>query len=105
MDASFFQPPEVLFADEFCRPSFQMGPYDNSAMARNFEITQAAEPLPEVDWPRYFGAGSHFTLTANGREAIALALADLAPRRRNPDCDNQRQQLHQQLCQLVALAE
>jgi hypothetical protein len=71
------QPPEVLFADEYNRPVFHMGPYDNAAMARNFEIAAAVGPVPEIDWARYFGAAASFMPTRNGREAICLAVADL----------------------------
>lgn len=71
------QPPEVLFADEYNRPVFNMGPYDNAAMAQNFEIAAAAGPVPETDWAKYFGAAASFVLTRNGREAICLAVADL----------------------------
>jgi len=81
MNSVLDQPPEVLFPDEFCRPSFQMGPYDNAAMARNSEIARAAEGPPAIDWPGYFGPGRHFTLTLNGREALAFAVADLGLRR------------------------
>lgn len=77
MDSPFRQPSEVLFADEFCRPSFQMGPYDNAALARNLELATAAGGAPVIDWLRYFGTGGSFTVTANGREAIAFAVADL----------------------------
>src|SRR5437667_6187557 len=71
------QSPEVLFPDEFNRPMFNMGPYDNAAMARNVEIVRAIEQAPEIDWTTYFGHGVCFTLTRNGREAISLALEDL----------------------------
>src|SRR6266478_6619666 len=72
----FIQPPEVLFADEFNRPIFRMGPYDNAAMAENFELART-ERMPEIDWQQYFGVGGAFTLTRNGREAICLAVAHL----------------------------
>jgi hypothetical protein len=71
------QPSEVLFADEFNRPLFHMGPYDNAAMALNFEIATAIQSAPEIDWARYFGAAGSFMPTRNGREAICLAVADL----------------------------
>jgi DegT/DnrJ/EryC1/StrS aminotransferase family len=70
------QPPEVLFADPFNRPQFNMGPYDNAAMARNFEIA-ASPTAAETDWKRFFGGVGSLLLTRNGREAICLALADL----------------------------
>jgi len=74
---NFAQSPEVLFPDEFNRPSFLMGPYDNAAMVRNFALARATGPAPEIDWAAYFGTGEFYTLTRNGREAIALALEDL----------------------------
>lgn len=69
-------PPEVLFADAFNRPVFQMGPYDSEALARNTALADAAEGA-ETDWGEWFGGAANFTLTVNGREAIDLALADL----------------------------
>jgi perosamine synthetase len=54
-----------------------MGPYDNAAMAQNFEMARSTDRAPDIDWPRYLGAGNYFTLTLNGREAISLAIADL----------------------------
>jgi hypothetical protein len=73
----FAQSPEVLFPDEFNRPRFLMGPYDNAAMVRNFALALANGPEPEIDWAAYFGPGDFCTLTRNGREAIAIALEDL----------------------------
>jgi hypothetical protein len=70
------QPPEVLFADPFNRPHFNMGPYDNASMARNFEIA-ASSAAADIDWERYFDGAGSFMLTRNGREAICLAVADL----------------------------
>jgi hypothetical protein len=35
-------PPEVLFADEYNRPVFQMGPYDVTALAHNAAIAAQA---------------------------------------------------------------
>jgi hypothetical protein len=72
-------PPEVLTADEFNRPVFQMGPFDAHALARNCDLVQRASAPVEIDWARYYGDGGAFTLTINGREAIALALDDLEP--------------------------
>ena len=70
------QPPEVLFADAYNRPVFQMGPYDAAAMARNFELLRAGGGAA-ADWPAAFGPDGAFTVTVNGREAIALAVDDL----------------------------
>jgi hypothetical protein len=73
----FRHPPEVLWADEFNRPVFQMGPYDNTAMAVNYRLPETTAPTPVIDWARYFGAARNFTPTCNGREAISLAIVDL----------------------------
>lgn len=69
-------PPEVLFADVYNRPVFQMGPFDAAALARNLELVRSREATA-ADWPAAFGPEGAYTVTASGREAIVLALEDL----------------------------
>jgi hypothetical protein len=72
------QSPEALFPDEFKRPTLGMGPFEAPALQRNLEIVRAAAADHRMDWSRWFGPGQAFTLTLSGREAIGLALDDLA---------------------------
>jgi dTDP-4-amino-4,6-dideoxygalactose transaminase len=70
-------PTEVLFADEYNRPVFQMGPFDAAALAENFEIIRSRTDPLSLDWETWFGPAGVFTMTRNGREAIDLTLEDL----------------------------
>jgi dTDP-4-amino-4,6-dideoxygalactose transaminase len=55
-----------------------MGPHDNAALQLNYELLEnAGDATVDIDWECYVGSGGACTLTLNGREAIALALADV----------------------------
>jgi hypothetical protein len=74
------QPLETLFADEYNRTVFQMGPHDRVALELNFALIRCAEDKdsPQIVWESYVGGqGSSYTLTLNAREAIAFALEDI----------------------------